>query len=120
MISTCFPRREGRWILVDSHQQRERLLAVTADCDDILKRAINDSPIIIENKLQARDFELLWESSYDSRVYIGHAAHPVRPTVEGTALAFEDAKVLGDMTAKHGLCVEALRSYEDARYEHVK
>jgi len=45
---------------------------------------------------------------------------PVRPTGEGTALAFEDAKVLGDMVAKHGLCVEALRSYEDARYEPVK
>ena len=101
-------------------EARERLLAVTADCDDILKRAIDDSPIIIENKLQVRDFELPWESWYDGLVYIGDAAHPVRPTGEGTALAFEDAKVLGDMVAKHGLCVDALRSYEDARYEPVK
>jgi salicylate hydroxylase len=101
-------------------EARERLLAVTTDCDDFLKRAIDDSPIIIENKLQVRDFELPWESSYDGLVYIGDAAHPVRPTGEGTALAFEDAKVLGDMIAKHGLCVEALRSYEDARYEPVK
>jgi 2-polyprenyl-6-methoxyphenol hydroxylase-like FAD-dependent oxidoreductase len=101
-------------------EARERLLAVTVDCDDILKRAIDDSPIIIENKLQVRDFELPWESSYDGLVYIGDAAHPVRPTGEGTALAFEDAKVLRDMVAKHGLCVDALRSYEDARYEPVK
>jgi 2-polyprenyl-6-methoxyphenol hydroxylase-like FAD-dependent oxidoreductase len=101
-------------------EARERLLAVTTGCDDILKRAIGDSPIIIENKLQVRDFELPWESSYDGLVYIGDAAHPVRPTGEGTALAFEDAKVLGDMVAKHGLCVEALRLYEDARYEPVK
>ena len=95
-------------------------MQVTTDCDDILKRAIGDSPVIIENKLQIRDFELPWESSYDGLVYIGDAAHPVRPTGEGTALAFEDAKVLGDMIGKHGLCVEALRSYEDARYEPVK
>jgi 2-polyprenyl-6-methoxyphenol hydroxylase-like FAD-dependent oxidoreductase len=102
-------------------EARERLLAaVTSGCDDILKRAIDDSPIIIENKLQVRDFELPWESWYDGLVYIGDAAHPVRPTGEGTALAFEDAKVLGDMVAKHGLCVKALRSYEDARYEPVK
>ena len=103
-----------------SEEARGRLLAVTSDCDDILKRAIGDSPVIIENKLQIRDFELPWESSYDGLVYIGDAAHPVRPTGEGTALAFEDAKVLGDMIGKHGLCVEALRSYEDARYEPVK
>ena len=45
---------------------------------------------------------------------------PVRPTGEGIALALVDAKVLGDAVAKHELGLEALRAYEDERYEPVK
>jgi len=67
-----------------------------------------------------RDFDKPWKSSYDGLAYTGDAAHPVRPTGEGTALAFEDAKVLGEVVAKYGLSVEALRAYEDMRYEPVK
>uniref|UniRef100_A0A7S1BDK5 FAD-binding domain-containing protein n=1 Tax=Corethron hystrix TaxID=216773 RepID=A0A7S1BDK5_9STRA len=92
------------------------------DAYDLLKRAVDESPIIIENKLHVRDFEQPWESAYDGLIYIGDSAHPVRPTGEGTALAFEDANVLSEviMRNKNGLCVEALRDYESERYEPVK
>lgn len=86
----------------------------------VFKKAIDDSPIIIENKLYVRDFEKPWESSYDGLIYIGDSAHPVRPTGEGTALAFKDANVLSQVISKHGLGVEALRQYENERYMPVK
>jgi len=102
-------------------EARSRLAKVIDDLgDEDFKKAVNDSPIIIENKLQVRDFDKPWKSSYDGLAYTGDAAHPVRPTGEGTALAFEDAKVLGEVVAKYGLSVEALRAYEDMRYEPVK
>ena len=85
-----------------------------------MKQVIDDSNIIIENKLQVRDFDKPWESSYDGLIYIGDSAHPVRPTGEGTALAFEDANVLGQVVSKYGLGVKALRQYENKRYEPVK
>jgi 2-polyprenyl-6-methoxyphenol hydroxylase-like FAD-dependent oxidoreductase len=85
-----------------------------------MKQVIDDSNIIIENKLQVRDFDKPWESSYDGLIYIGDSAHPVRPTGEGTALAFEDANVLGQVVSKYGLGVKALRQYENERYEPVK
>lgn len=101
-------------------EARDRVLRIVKDCDEILKRAIDDSPIIIENKLQVRNFDLPWGSAYDGLIFIGDSAHPVRPTGEGTALAFEDARVLGEMIAEHGLSVKVLRAYEDERYEPVK
>ena len=85
-----------------------------------LKQAIDDSSIIIENKLHVRDFDQPWESAYDGLIYIGDSAHPVRPTGEGTALAFEDANVLGQVISKYGLGVRSLREYENERYDVVK
>lgn len=107
-------------------ESRKRVLKVIesmgmgSDNFKLFKKAIDDSAIIIENKLYVRDFEKPWESSYDGLIYIGDAAHPVRPTGEGTALAFEDANVLGKVISKFGLGVEALRKYESERYEPVK
>jgi len=102
-------------------EARSRLAKVIDDLgDEDFKQAVYDSPIIIENKLQVRDFDKPWKSSYDGLAFTGDAAHPVRPTGEGTALAFEDAKVLGDVVSRYGLSVEALRAYEDIRYEPVK
>mmetsp|Transcript_42425 Transcript_42425/g.83352 ORF Transcript_42425/g.83352 Transcript_42425/m.83352 type:complete len:459 (+) Transcript_42425:79-1455(+) len=86
----------------------------------LFRDVIGDSPIVIENKLHVRDFDLPWESAYDGLAYTGDAAHPVRPTGEGTALAFEDAVVLGRAVASYGLGVEALRAYERERYEPVR
>jgi len=86
----------------------------------LFKQVIDESSIIIESKLHVRDFDKPWESSYDGLIYVGDSAHPVRPTGEGTALAFEDANVLGKIVFKFGLCDKALREYENKRYEPVK
>ena len=72
-------------------------MGTDSDSYKLMKRAMDDSPIIIENKLHVRDFDQPWNSAYDSCIYIGDAAHPVRPTGEGTALAFEDTNVLRQM-----------------------
>lgn len=107
-------------------ESRKRVLKVIesmgTDSDNYkrFKQVIDNSAIIIENKLHVRDFDKPWESSYDGLIYIGDSAHPVRPTGEGTALAFEDANVLGKVISKYGLGIEALREYENERYESVK
>jgi len=67
-----------------------------------------------------RDFEKPWNSAYDGLIYVGDAAHPVRPTGQGMALALEDAVNLGDLVAKHGLGVGAFRMYEQQRYQPIK
>lgn len=127
-----FPAGKGAgssWTLIgevengrsESDQEaRSRVLKTAKGCDEILKRAIDDSPIIIEGKLHIRNFDLPWNSAYDGLVFIGDSAHPVRPTGEGTALAFEDTRVLRETISEHGLSLEALRAYEDERFEPVK
>ncbi|OEU13141.1 hypothetical protein FRACYDRAFT_242785 [Fragilariopsis cylindrus CCMP1102] len=92
-------------------QARSRLAKVINDVGEDFKQAVDDSSFIIENKLFARDFDKTWNSSYDGLAM---------PTREGIALALVDAKVLGEVVAKHGLGLEALRAYEDERYESVK
>ena len=87
---------------------------------DILKQCIDGSGTIIENKLHVRDLDKPWESAYDGLIYIGDAAHPVRPTGEGLALAFEDANVLYQLISKFGLSDATLRKYEDERFLPVK
>ena len=107
-------------------ESRRRVLNIVQsmgkDSDNfkLFKQVIDESSIIIESKLHVRDFDKPWESSYDGLIYVGDSAHPVRPTGEGTALAFEDANVLGKVISKFGLCDEALREYENERYEPVK
>ena len=87
---------------------------------------LKDTIAVIENKLQIRDFDQPWESAYDGLVYVGDSLHPVRPTGEGLALAFEDAQVLGQVIAKlsgddAGIVSDAaLREYENERYLPVK
>mmetsp|Transcript_13681 Transcript_13681/g.20828 ORF Transcript_13681/g.20828 Transcript_13681/m.20828 type:complete len:455 (-) Transcript_13681:178-1542(-) len=111
----------------ESHEEsKRRVMKVIesmgkgSDNFNLFKDVIDDSSIVIENKLFVRDFDKPWKSSYDGIIYIGDSAHPVRPTGEGTALALEDAKVLGQVIVKHGFCDEALREYENERYEPVK
>ena len=80
--------------------------------------------MIVENKLRVRDYTQPWESG-DARVaYLGDAAHPLRPTGEGTALAFEDAWVLGSLARAaisdgDFLTPATLRRYEDMRLARV-
>eukprot|EP00208_Stichococcus_sp_RCC1054_P001533 CAMPEP_0206142378 /NCGR_PEP_ID=MMETSP1473-20131121/16630_1 /ASSEMBLY_ACC=CAM_ASM_001109 /TAXON_ID=1461547 /ORGANISM="Stichococcus sp, Strain RCC1054" /LENGTH=440 /DNA_ID=CAMNT_0053537357 /DNA_START=156 /DNA_END=1478 /DNA_ORIENTATION=- len=51
----------------------------------------------------------------------GDAAHPMRPaTGQGLGQAAEDAHALALALQEHGLTAEALRAYEDSRWERVK
>jgi 2-polyprenyl-6-methoxyphenol hydroxylase-like FAD-dependent oxidoreductase len=86
----------------------------------LFKQIIEESSVIIESKLHIRDFDKPWESAYDGLIYVGDSAHPVRPTGQGTALAVEDANVLGKVILKCGLCDKAFREYENERYEPIK
>ena len=80
-----------------------------------------DTDFIIENKIFVRDFDKPWESAYEGLVYVGDALHPVRPTGQGIGMAFEDAKVLGDVIRKQNdINDAALRDYENTRYIPVK
>ena len=46
----------------------------TDNCN-LFTKVINDSNIVIENKLHVRDFDQPWESAYDGLIYLGDAAH---------------------------------------------
>lgn len=88
-----------------------------------LKAMIEDSNFVIESKLNVRNFDAPWGAAYDGLIYLGDAAHPVRPTGEGMALAFEDACVLAKVISESGNdgpSVEALRKFEKERYLPVK
>lgn len=107
-------------------ESRSRVLKVVKtmgkDSDNfkLFKQLIDDTSSVIESKLHVRDFEKPWESAYDGIIFVGDSAHPVRPTGEGTALAFEDATVLMTVISKFGLSDKAFREYESERYEPVK
>ena len=89
--------------------------------DEELLGIISQSPTIIENKLVARDWSKPWESSRPGVAYFGDAAHPLRPTGEGTALAFEDAWALGWLAQQtSSINAGTLREYESARKERVR
>ena len=110
------------------NEARERALKVIetmapgGDNCNLFTNIIQNSNTVIENKLHARDFDQPWESSYDGLIYVGDAAHPVRPTGQGTALAFEDAAVLYQIVLDHGglISVDVLRKYENERFLPVK
>ena len=67
------------------------------------------------------DFSQPWASAAPRVAYLGDAAHPLRPTGEGTALAFEDAWTLGDLLCRAAAAEPAsLRAFEEARRERVR
>ena len=74
----------------------------------LFKQVIDESSIVVESKLHVRDFDKPWESFYDGLIYVGDSTQPVRLTGEGTALAFEDAYILGKVILKVGPCDETL------------
>jgi len=107
---------------VTQEEARSRLsAALPADTDAALLAVIAATPVLIENKLVTRDFSQPWSSAQPRVAYLGDAAHPLRPTGEGTALALEDAWTLGDLLrdaseAQPG----SLRAFENARRERVR
>lgn len=119
---------DGRSESIEEARRRVMSVLETMGTDDNpeyekLRRVVEGSNVVIENKLHVRDFDVPWESSYDGLAYLGDAAHPVRPTGEGTALALEDARVLRRVVSSEfggKLCAKALRRYEEERYAPVK
>lgn len=111
----------------NSDDARARLLrsGLPGQTDAALLEAIARSEIVIENKLSTRDFGCGWESGEPHVAYLGDAAHPLRPTGEGTALAIEDAWVLGSLArdaadAAAFLAPASLREYERLRLPRVR
>lgn len=110
-----------------SDEARARLAAALPDydLDTTLRRAIEAAPLVIEGKLMTRDFTKPWASASPRVAFLGDAAHPLRPTGEGTALALEDAWTLGSL-AKGAATADAfcdpatLRQYEAARAARVE
>lgn len=106
-----------------SEESKKRVLQVLSSMHDFpfWEQIIADTDIIIENKLFVRDFDKPWESAYEGLVYVGDALHPVRPTGQAIGMAFEDAKVLGEVIRKQNdINDAALRDYEKERYLPVK
>ena len=109
-----------------SEEARARLAAALPEkLDATLRQAIDASPIIIESKLQTRDFSKPWASAAPRVAFLGDAAHPLRPTGEGTALALEDAWTIGSLAAEaataDAFCDPAtLRQYETSRRARVE
>lgn len=109
-----------------SEDARARLTAALPEkLDPTLRQAIATSPLIIEGKLQTRDFSKPWASAAPRVAFLGDAAHPLRPTGEGTALALEDAWTVGSLAAAaetiDAFCDPAtLRQYETSRRARVE
>ena len=80
---------------------------------------------MIEGKLQTRNFTKPWASATPRVAFLGDAAHPLRPTGEGTALALEDAWTLGSLAvaaeSTDDFCDPVtLRQYEALRGARVE
>lgn len=138
MLGLTFPAGPGRgvsWTVTgssppgraaDAEHARERLLrALPPDMCAQLRDVIHASPCVLEHKIVVRDFEQPWSSGCERIAYMGDAAHPLRPTGEGTALAFEDAVVLGEIahavpSAAEFLSGSMLREFEARRLPRVR
>ena len=121
------PAAEGRSLTTE--QARRRLDAAlcrgACDVDASLLAAIDASPTVLEHKLVVRDYDQPWQASLARVAYLGDACHPLRPTGEGTALAWEDAWTLGCLFAASSAADECLRpatlrAYEEARRVRVR
>ena len=88
---------------------RSRLLStLPPDCDALLRRAIDACPTVLEHKLATRDYSKAWGASVSRVAFLGDAAHPLRPTGEGTALAFEDAYTIGQIAKAQAASVMSI------------
>jgi salicylate hydroxylase len=125
-------KADGR--AADSDDARRRLLAALPPRGDgtygpleDLWRCVEAAPFVLEHRLQVRVFgpgAPSFCSNTNGLAFLGDAAHPVRPTGQGIALAFEDAWQLGALVqaAPDGGVVDAdvLRCYETARLSRVR
>jgi 2-polyprenyl-6-methoxyphenol hydroxylase-like FAD-dependent oxidoreductase len=109
----------------------ERLLGVLPPRDpsyeplERLYRCVEATPAgAIENRLKIRRFgegAPPFGAATSGLAFLGDAAHPVRPTGEGIALALEDAWALGDVVKRAGgVGPDQLRAYEVGRLPRVR
>jgi salicylate hydroxylase len=99
--------------------------AVASALDEQLAAALADSACVTEHRLVTREWEAPWPSGVDRLAFLGDAAHPLRPTGEGLALALEDAWLCGKLAADAPsadafLAPESLRAYERQRLDRVR
>ncbi|KAJ1631144.1 hypothetical protein T492DRAFT_1144134 [Pavlovales sp. CCMP2436] len=96
-----------------------------ARLDGLLARALAASTSVVEHRLVSRNWSQAWPSAVARLAYLGDAAHPLRPTGEGIALALEDAWTLGKLAAdapssEAFLQPKTLRAYEATRLNRVR
>lgn len=99
--------------------------AQRAVVDERFAAALAASSNVVEHRLVSRNWDAPWHSGVEHLAYLGDAAHPLRPTGEGLALALEDAWTMGRLaadapTADAFLTPRTLRSYESARLARVR
>jgi 2-polyprenyl-6-methoxyphenol hydroxylase-like FAD-dependent oxidoreductase len=116
----------GRAVDTDDTRTRlkEALAKLNAPIDKDLMEVIDDVDNMIEHKLYSRDVVTYpnLASGYDRIAYFGDAAHPLRPTGEGVAVAMEDAWTIGHLvgTSEKGVISPGLfRKYENERQGRV-
>lgn len=102
-----------------------RAPAEAGGVDEAFAAALAGSTSIVEHRLVSRNWAAPWHSGVGRLAYLGDAAHPLRPTGEGLALALEDAWLVGRLaadapTAEAFLQPATLRAYEDARLPRVR
>ncbi|KAJ5621294.1 hypothetical protein N7528_006077 [Penicillium herquei] len=91
--------------------------------DPIVKAIVEKTPSLVDWKLVYRDPLPRWVSDHGRIALLGDSAHPFLPTsAQGATQAMEDGVVLAVCLKEGGKgnAPDALRAYEDIRYERVK
>ncbi|KAK6221456.1 hypothetical protein LQW54_001558 [Pestalotiopsis sp. IQ-011] len=99
------------------------VLQMLADWDPMCSAIVEKTPAVVDWKLVYREPLPRWVSSGGRIALIGDAAHPFLPTsVQGASQAMEDGVTIALCVekAEKGQIPEALRTFQEIRYERVK
>ncbi|KAJ6014956.1 hypothetical protein N7540_009547 [Penicillium herquei] len=101
----------------------EDVYKVIEGWDPIVKAIVEKTPSLVDWKLVYRDPLPRWVSDQGRIALLGDSAHPFLPTsAQGATQAMEDGVVLAVCLKEGGKdnVPDALRAYQDIRYERVK